>query len=199
MMSSQASAESRLKLLIRKLGNYVDELFDNILKIIDSRDQQLKEKEIAIERLTAIEELKDAIAIETLLYIARWQPLGRDLLKAERYIRTSYDLFRISRYLMEIKRLNEITGLAVKTSVNLEMLIKARKMVQMAIKSFLENDAQLSRTVQSMDQEIDEYYVNSIEKLRNISIDNKVAIEALFARHVERIADHATYISNITK
>lgn len=195
-MSTPSAAEAKLKSLIERLHSHVDALFEAVLDSL--KDGEKGVHRIVDERLVAVEELRHTIAIETLLFIARWQPLGRDLARAEGYIRASYDLFRIARYLREIVKLDEAAGPLSKVGVNLNALAKARDMVNKAVKALLSNDSKLASEVEEADREIDQYYESSVRELSRESIPRKVAIEALFARHVERIADHATYIAKLS-
>lgn len=194
-MLSPAAANSRPKLLLERLHTYVDELFQVVLNSL--RDKRPETRHVVEEKLVAVEELRHVIAIETLLFIARWQPLGRDLARAESYIRASYDLFRVARYLREIVVLDEVAGPLYEVGVNTSALAKARSMVDRAIKALLSEDSNIAGDVEAEDREIDEYYKLSIERLSEEVVPRKVAVEALYARHVERIADHATYIARL--
>ncbi len=195
-MSTPSAAEAKLKSMIERLHSHVDALFEAVLGSLKGGWKGIHH--VVDERLVAIEELRHTIAIETLLFIARWQPLGRDLARAEGYIRASYDLFRIARYLREIVKLDEAAGPLSEVGVNLNALAKARDMVSKAVKALLSNDSKLASEVEAADREIDRYYEASVRELSREPIPRKAAIEALFARHVERIADHATYIAKLS-
>ncbi|GAB6148618.1 phosphate signaling complex PhoU family protein [Stetteria hydrogenophila] len=194
-MATPREAEARIKDLIARLHARVDEFFGEILESIKAgRRLSL---DAVDEKLALIEELRLNTAIESLLYIARWQPLGRDLARAEGYIRTSYSLYRIARYLREIARLDEATGPLREAGVNLDALAKAREMTSNAVKALLEENTWLANEVEKADKDIDKYYEESLKKLNQDPIPRNTAIQALFARHVERIADHATYIAEL--
>ena len=195
-MSTQPAAEDRLKSLVERLYSHVEALFEAVLGSLEGGEG--KAYDMIDERLMVIEELRHTIAIETLLYITRWQPLGRDLARAESFIRASYDLFRIARYLREIIKLDRTAGSLREIGVNLNTLAKARGMVNNAVKALLYNDSRLASEVEEADREIDQYYEASLRRLSEETISRRAAIEALFARHVERIADHATYIAKLS-
>ncbi len=195
-MATPSAAEARLKSLLERLHSHVDALFEAVLGSLSGGGVEVHR--VVDERLVAVEELRHTIAIETLLFIARWQPLGRDLARAEGYIRASYDLFRIARYLREIVKLDKAAGPLGEVGVNINALAKARDMVSKAVKALLSNDSQLAAEVEAADREIDRYYEVSIRELSREAIPRRAAIEALFARHVERIADHATYIAKLS-
>jgi phosphate transport system protein len=140
--------------------------------------------------------LRDTINGETLFFIAKWQPLGRELLYAEAMIKVSYDLFRIVRYANEIARTTRITG-GIRAGENLlEIFAEAREMVEKAFESFLKGDRELANEVQKLDSKIDNAY---IEALKDVASKEQVpsikALECIILRQLERIADHATYIA----
>lgn len=179
------------------MHSHIDALFEIVQDMITTGEDPSSG---FYERLLAVEELQRAVTIETLLYIARQQPIGKELTKAEGYIKASYDLYRISRYLREIVKLNDIAGPLSNLRLNTGALAKSRAMVNLAVKSLLTNDPdpRISKTVVEADKDIDTYYLTSLKELTNPYVTRDKAIEALFARHVERIADHATYLAKVT-
>lgn len=193
-MSTPAEAEAKLRSLVERMHSHVDALFEMVLESL--RSGRARAEEMG-ERLVAVEELRSTVTIETMLFIARWQPLGRDLARAEGYIRAAYDLFRIARYLREIARLDEAAGPLSEVGVNVGALERAREMVDKAVKALLTGDPGLSSEVEEADREIDKYYQSSVEGLSRDPVPRRAAVEALFARHVERIADHATYMAKL--
>lgn len=191
-MATRAEYEARIRAAVYRQYSYVDALFEDVLETLKGNRSVLADFE---KKLLAVEELRRSIALETLVYIARFQPLGHDLVRAEEYIRVSYSLFRVSRYLLEIERLDSIAGPLREAGINIEVVEKARAMVRDAVKAFLDRDTRLAMHVKNADEEIDKYYKEALEKLKSDTIPRKVALEALYARHVERLADHAKYIA----
>lgn len=194
MMVGSSSVESRIRILIERMYSHIDALFEMIQEMLKSGEDVSGE---FYERLLAVEELRMYITRDTLLYIARWQPLGNDLTKAEGFIKAAYDLYRISRYLREIVKLNNIAGPLSNLQLNIEVLEKSRNMVKFAVRSILSSDSSMPQLVEQTDKDIDAYYEASLRELAKEYVPREKAIEALFARHVERIADHATYLAKI--
>lgn len=196
-MRGQAEAEARIRSMLERMYGHVMAMYEALLKALRDGDNRAR-REVE-ERLLVVEELRQTITLETLLFMARWQPLGRDLLRAEDYIRAAYGLFRVARYLREIARLNDVAGPLVGAGVSLEPLMKAMDMVDKAFKSMLTWDEKLAEQIMEADREIDEYYESSLSRLSRDPVPRRDAIEAVLARHVERIADHATYIAQLTR
>ena len=184
----------RIRGFVERLHSHVDYMFNDVIRLVEEGVEPGEEFE---RRLMAVEELRKATTIETLLLIARWQPLGRDLARAEGYIRAAYDLFRIARYLREIVRLNSVAGPLAELGLDSTPLRRAREMVGDAVKALLEEDEALGRHVEDADKDIDDYYLHALRRLSRERVTRRDAVEALLARHVERIADHATYLAKL--
>ncbi|MCE4611546.1 MAG: phosphate uptake regulator PhoU [Desulfurococcales archaeon] len=188
------AAVDKIRGFVERIHSHVDYMFNDVIRLVEEGVEPGEEFE---RRLMAVEELRRATTIETLLLIARWQPLGRDLARAEGYIRAAYDLFRIARYLREIVRLNSVAGPLVELGLDSAPLKKAKEMVGTAVKALLEENEELGRLVEDADKDIDDYYLHALKKLSGEKISRRDAVEALLARHVERIADHATYLAKL--
>ena len=188
------AAVDKIRGFVERIHNHVDYMFKDVIRLVEEGVEPGEDFE---RRLMAVEELRRATTIETLLLIARWQPLGRDLAKAEGYIRAAYDLFRIARYLREIVRLNLVAGPLKGLGLDPTPLKKAREMVGTAVKALLEENEELGKRVEEADKDIDDYYLHALKKLSMERVSRKDAVEALLARHVERIADHATYLAKL--
>jgi phosphate transport system protein len=140
--------------------------------------------------------LRDTINGETLFFIAKWQPLGRELLHAEAMIKVSYDLFRIVRYANEIARTTRIAGGFKASPELLEVFEAAKDMVEKAFKSFIESDVELAGEVEKLDSQIDRAYIDSLKTVASAQqIPSVKALECIILRQLERMADHATYIA----
>lgn len=196
-MSTLEEAEANVRFLLEKLHGHVDSLFGTVSRLLSGPLPKMYDDVEAA--LIAVEELRNSVALEALLLIARWQLMGRDLTRAEGYVRASYDMYRIARYLREIVGLNKIVGPLANLGLKVEELGKARRMVNDAVNAFLRSDKRLAERVMEADLEIDEYYAASLKELSREPVTRRAAVEALFARHIERIADHATYIAQIVQ
>ncbi len=144
--------------------------------------------------------LRDTINTETLFFIAKWQPLGYELLYAEALIKVSYDLFRITRYANEIARTTRIAEGVKASEQVMAALSKALEMVKKAYKSFITRDRELASEVERLDSLVDEAYIKALEHIaRSETVKPVQALECIILRQLERIADHATYIAREAK
>ncbi|MET1128810.1 MAG: PhoU domain-containing protein [Thermoproteota archaeon] len=196
-MVVRRDVEERIRGLVRRMHAHVDAAFQEVIALLEG-SRKVDEEEFD-RRLIAVEEVRRAVTIEALLLIARWQPLGEDLARAESYIRVSYDLFRISRYLREVLRLEKAAGPLKSLGIDITPLKLARDMVRKAVDSMLAGDEKLAEEVEKVDSKVDEYYLKTLERLSRDPVPRREAVEALLARHVERIADHATYIARLAR
>lgn len=187
-------AEERLFEMVLKLYKLVDEALSSLESLSFQRSASAKVDSIA----KIAEEYKDSISSEATLFIARFQPLGRDLLMAQSVISVAYDLYRIARYAREISILADALG-GLEGNVDDEVLNAmktARIMVGKAVKALIEKNRNSVNEVYRDDDNIDKVYRKYLDILAlHESINRKNAASLLLARHIERIADHATYIA----
>jgi len=145
------------------------------------------------------EHLKDAIYGEALFFIARWQPLGRTLLHVESIIKVSYDLFRIVRYANEITLTLALTPLSKMPPEVLDASQRAREMLERAFTAFSRGEEEPARPIEELDEYVDRIYREYLKKIASQErVSREDAIATLVLRHIERVADHATYIARET-
>lgn len=182
---------------IVKMYEKVDFIFSE-LEALDGESSVKKISETALE----IESMRERVFRKATLTIAKFQPLGRDLLLCEMIISVSYDLYRIARYLREIAILIQSMGslgeeIEAKAVNSLKI---ARIMVRDSIRSFVNGDLKLVEKIYKDDDLIDKIYMEYLKYLiTRESISAQKAASILFVRHVERIADHATYIARASE
>lgn len=80
------------------------------------------------------------------------------------------------------------------------MAEKVKEMVNKSIDSFVKRDAELSKKIIKMDDEVDDCFNNEkniiIDKIKNGKIDGECAVDVLMiSKYLERIGDHAVGIS----
>ena len=139
--------------------------------------------------------LKETIYTEALFYIAKWQPLGHELLYVEALIKASYDLFRITRYANEIAMTINMARRVVDGELA-DLTARARTMVEKAFRALLGRDYAEARGVEELDAAIDKAYRSELSRIaRSEKVDCSDALKLLVLRQLERIADHATYIA----
>ncbi|MEI6831714.1 MAG: phosphate signaling complex protein PhoU [Candidatus Omnitrophota bacterium] len=168
-------------------------------------------KELSIERVNkiinedkVIDEMENAIDERCLDLLALRQPMAIDLRFITMSMKISTDLERIADMAVDIaQRVQDLVGKPLlKPLIDIPKLTKlAQQMTKDALDAFVNKDAELAGSVILRDSEAD--------KLRNLvqkelvddymSKDSSTASRAvpllLIARHLERICDHATNIS----
>ncbi len=191
-MTARDIEEKRLLDMVERLYKLVDDLLNII-----SEDDSSKLSRIE-DLVVSAEEYRNTISSQATLFIARFQPLVEDLILAESVISVAYDLYRISRYAREIALVSERIG-GLKGNVNsdiLEALEIARSMVREAVEAFVRGKREYVESVNLKDSLVDNIYRRYLEMLKGSgSISVRDAASLLLARHIERIADHATYIA----
>jgi len=175
-------------------------MYRHVRLIVSRTLQALKEwrpREID-DDVAIAEELKNMLEDQATLFIARYQPLGRELLAAKSVIRVAYDLYRIARYAREINLLIAIVRSELKTSRPvIETAEKTLAMIDLAFKAYYEGSSKALEQVTSMDQEIDQAYFSGLRMLAERgSLTREEACSILILRHLERMADHAVYIAS---
>jgi phosphate transport system protein len=158
-----------------------------------ARDQQINRLDVEIER--------DALDL-----LARNQPMAQDLRSIAAAIKIITYLDRIGRYGYDIA--NATRALAGsehvrKLVVMPHMAEKVTKMLDDAIKAYVERDAQLARTVGPQDELVDALYEQILREVITYVLEDPRTIGncihyILVARHLERVGDNACKIAEKT-
>jgi phosphate transport system protein len=145
-----------------------------------------------------LETIRREFVNEVLIFIARRQPLGRELLLANALISIAYDMYRISRYCREIARIDSMLPLSSKLNTirNLQTIFEeAIKAVEASLNDLIDFTPKRSNIVKEIDNNVDEIYREIIQEVTtNSVVPREKAVKALIMRHIERIVDHAQYI-----
>jgi phosphate transport system protein len=151
------------------------------------------------EELRFLQEEVSDLATEL---IARYQPVASDL----RYIRAcmeiSYGFSRFGRYAYDIAEVLEMFGdlTGCDHSIVEETAKITKEMIRMSIDAFSKRDIELAKSIEKMDDFVDEKYrthVNKVVKDGGLSGNLKCYLSAtLIMRYLERIADHSSYIGD---
>lgn len=185
---------------VAELAGLLDKLFAESLAAFDAAFgfAQGGGEEVARHAREA-ERLRSTIVDKSVEYLARFQPMARELRRITAYMEASYDLFRVARYALEVSRLEarvpsscgeqlrEVRGLAE----------TAREMLEDAYRGLRSEDPSLTERVLDMDERLDRAYLRGLDELvvREEFSRCEVA-RLLMLRHLERIADHAVYIAS---
>lgn len=193
-MSTTLSAEEDL----RHIETSLDKLFRVAVESLEAVENALREaKPLDLSANTALaEHLKDTIYTEALFFIAKWQPLGHELLYVEALIKVSYDLFRITRYANEMAlTISLAPGTKIDNQV-VEVARTAREMVERAFRALLEKKRDIAKNVEELDAVVDKAYRAALQRVASREqVPRGEALACIILRQLERVADHATYIA----
>lgn len=194
--------------LLRKrflsMAGRVEESIRVAIKSLKERDESVAKK--VIEEDAEIDREEVGIEEKCIELIARYQPEARDLRTLIGVIKINNDLERIgdlsvniacaSLRLLEKPQLKPIVGLSQMSEVVAGML-------KDSIRSFIDGDVKLARSVCVRDDEADAMRNHLIRELLTYMMEDPKTISrcmdlALIARNLERIGDLSTNISEDT-
>ncbi len=190
-----------LQLDILKMGSLVEE---NIARAVAS----LVEQDLAIvEEVYKTEEevdgLESRIEEKCLRLIATQQPMAKDLRRIASTFKIITDLERMGDYAVDIAKITVVIGTdpLIKPLVDLPRMAElVQKMVKDSLDAYVQEDRELALNSAKADDIIDNLHKQIFRELLVIMMGNpstiKQAAHLLFvSRSLERIADHATNIS----
>ncbi|MFD1018760.1 phosphate signaling complex protein PhoU [Thalassobacillus hwangdonensis] len=174
------------------LNRAIDALYNQDVvtaKQIMEDDNKIDDKEVQINE-------------ETILMIAKQQPVATDLRRLIIALKISSDLERMADHATNIAKatihLGKDHSLTVSPELK-EMASVAADMLDLSIKAFENEDITLARKLGEMDDIIDEKYGEVIREMLEQTAVNPEQIQhimqmAFSARYIERFADHITNI-----
>ncbi|MCG6947823.1 MAG: phosphate signaling complex protein PhoU [Acidobacteria bacterium] len=190
-----------IKRSILSMAGLVEKCLDDISVALANQDVELAEEVIAMDEEIDQHEVEiDRLATE---FIARQQPTATDLRFVIVAIKLGPELERIADNAVNIAEgvLHLSKYPQLKSLVDLpRMLGLAHAMVTDAIAAYVARDADAARGVILRDDEVDALYLQIFRVLLTYMIEDPKTISRaidliLVARHIERIADQATNIS----
>lgn len=132
--------------------------------------------------------------------LIRNQPFARDLRSITVAMKVSYDLSRICRYHRNISEVLEEFNIRCDEPALLALYRQAHKMVKQSLEAYLSKDEKAAAAIIASDEAIDTGYRAILRKYAKSagSSGNCVLFTGITARIIERMADHACYISHET-
>ncbi len=134
--------------------------------------------------------------------IAKYQPVATDLRIINSYMKIAYDFERCGRYSWDIAYISKTMGGLKECSTWMPDYIagmseKVLNMVSISVSALKRLDTNLARSISQTEQEVDKLYFQYLTKLvEEAKTTNLCTVSSvLVIRYLERIADHATYIS----
>ena len=188
---------------LSEIAGLLDRLFDEALAALDKAMKLVSGDERdaggVVEHSREAGRLRQRIVEKSVEALARFQPMASDLRRITAYMEASYDLFRVSRYALEIARLYERMprGCPSTAGEASRLREKVEEMLSMAYMALQSEDSNRARSVLALDEEIDRAYIEALDSLSGSeSLDRCEVARVLLLRHLERIADHAVYIAS---
>lgn len=168
-------------------------------------DQDLTLAREIVDGDDVIDEWEQRIQKQCLQIIARFHPKAKDLRRVISIIRSASDLERMGDHASNIAETTLKIGNVplIKPLIDIPAMANTiSQMVQISLDSFVHQDEKAARRVCEMDDEVDQTYAELYQELMGFIAEGGNAQRAtqavnllIIARFLERIADHATNIS----
>ena len=197
--------DEELKLLKKKLLN----MADHAQEMINLSVESLRQRDIVLaNEVFKVEENVNRIEVEieeeVLRLLARRQPAAKDLRLLIALLKINTDLERVADQACNIS--NAVTYLLQEPPISVplvdipNMARLSQKMVRGSIDAFVNHDVALAKEICAHDDEVDWINSQTFRVLLTYMMENPKAITRcvdllLISRNLERIADHATNIS----
>lgn len=189
----------QLTAMVHKMGDVAEKVLvismRGFVRGKDTSEDVHELSEIIVAMTTEVEE-------KAFELIAKYQPVASDLRIINSYIKIAYDFERYGRYAWDIAFINKRLGKMKECDHWIpehiaDMSEKVLQMVKISINALKSHDTDLAQSVAKAEQEVDEMYVQFLDKLlEKACATNQCTISSvLVVRYLERIADHATYVS----
>lgn len=191
----------KLKQDILYLVAVVEENVRRAVKSIDERDAKLAEKVIELDN--EIDRREVWIEEDCLKILALHQPVAVDLRFIAAIMKLNNDLERIGDLAVNIAERAHYLANHEKTTASFDYRLMAQKteaMLQKSFDSLVNVNPELAREVIAADDEVDEIERRIVEQVereirKNPDETDRLLHHMFVARHLERIADHATNIA----
>jgi len=196
--------ERDIHLLHQKLMS----LFGIVETMIDKAVRALCEKRIelakeVIKTDTLVNTTEVEIEEDCLKILALHQPFAGDLRRIATVMKINVELERMADLSCNIAEraecMHQHPFFPMPDDLP-SMVNEAKKMIRVALDSFVESDANLARHVISLDAEVDRYNLKIISELKSLMRQDPALVEPALhcfsaSRHIERVADLAENIA----
>jgi len=192
---------SALKEQLMKMATLVEESIALSVKALKERNEAFVHR--VLEREEAINSLDIEIEQKSLKMLALKQPMAGDLRLIVSAMKMGSELERIGDQAVNIaeRTLDLLKMPLLKPLIDIpRMASLAQDMVRDSLKAFIYLDSKLAREICERDQEVDQLNDQVFRELLTYTMEDPATIPRaveliLIGRHLERIADHATNIS----
>jgi phosphate transport system protein len=186
----------QLTTAVLKMGEAAEKAVEmSITGFIDGRDLSEQIRELSDMLVTMTVSVEDK-AFEL---IVKYQPVASDLRIIDSYMKIAYDFERYGRYASDISSTHQRFATSKKCVYDWDLMEKMAdktiNMVRKSIEALRDNDGETAKSLARIENEVDKIYSSYLDQLIGAPPDTKSIIcSLLVARHLERIADHATYV-----
>ncbi|MBC8502061.1 MAG: phosphate uptake regulator PhoU [Nitrosopumilus sp.] len=187
---------------LEKLSSMMMEMGNTAIECISlAIDSYLEGK----NTINEVHDLSDSIRIkyfevEDLIFdmLLKYQPLADDFRLIRSSTEISYAFSRFGRYAYDITQVRDLFG-DISECINeplIEITKKVKHMIKDAVQSFAELDIRKATNIQEDEAFIDKIYKERLPQLIESNNTKCALAEALLLRYLERIGDHAVYMSD---
>lgn len=194
---------SRLSNLLHDMSRISQECVAMAINAYLSDRDVVQEVYSKTNQLAMLKEEVNDLAIELMI---RYQPVAADLRFISSCMEIAYDLVRFGRYAYDIAQIREQFGDlgGCDKSMIASMAEMVSKMLKDSIAAFNNKDEGLAERLIEMDDIVDSSYRNNLRRIvgseKDDGMDLRCALSSvLVMRYLERIADHAVYISELVR
>lgn len=130
--------------------------------------------------------------------LLKYQPVADDFRLIRSCTEISYAFSRFGRYAYDITQVRDLFGdiSECKNASLYEISKKVKHMIKEAVLSFAELDVRKAVKIHEDEEFIDKIYKERLPKLINSNNTKCALAEALLLRYLERIGDHAVFMSD---
>jgi phosphate transport system protein len=186
LMKMATLVEESIALSVRALKERKEEF----IRLVMEREDEINRLDIEIEQMSLkLLALKQPMAVDLRLIVSAMK-MGSEL---ERIGDQAVNISERTLDLLKVPLLKPLLDIPRMASL-------AQDMVRDSLKSFIDLDSKLARDICQRDQEVDQLNDQVFRELLTYTIEDPAAVPRaveliLIGRHLERIADHATNIS----
>lgn len=185
----------KLSFIMAEMGDMV---IESVSLAIDSYIDGINTKDKVLELSDAIRTKYFEVEDLTFDMLLKFQPVADDFRLIRSSTEISYAFSRFGRYAYDITLVRDLFGdVSECTNASLiESTKKVKHMIKEAVMSFAELDVRKAIKIREDEKVIDKIYKERLPKLIESKNTRCALAEALLLRYLERIGDHAVFMSD---
>lgn len=192
---------TNLKQRLLKMADWSQDMISLSIRALVERNPALTDQVFEIE--DKVNHIEVEVEEEVLRLLALRQPAARDLRLLTAVLKINNDLERVADQACNISEtaLHLLKEPPLKPLIDIpNMALLAQKMIKNSITAFVNHDPVLAQTVCQHDDEVDQINEQIFRELLTYMLEDPKSVKRavaliLVSRNLERIADHATNIS----